>query len=483
MVIPTDIKPTENKRVYDTLPKLMSHNFDRWADETALCQKKLGIWKKYTWRRYYEIAGQFSLGIISLGLERRDTVCICGENAPEWLWSELAVQSAGGIAAAIPVDVTTAALKQIITNTRAKFAVVSGRKQAAKILENKAYLPSLKKIIYWDAKGLKNDDNPLLLSFNDVLKLGEEYEKTNSALFQQNIDRGTSDDITVTFYTSGMKEPPMGSRMSHKALMTNGQAFLKRFPLLPEDKLIFNIPAADVISSYFSAVPHLLTGAALNFPEKPETAAIDTHETAPDFVFYPHQLWASLAAEIRTKVKESHGLKRFFYDSWLQTSYKIADDRLQNKKPSLISRLNNIPGNCLFFGPIKSKLGLNKVRLTATDGPGLSRDDFRLIYALGISVRQIYANAEAGFISSHTEGEFDAETVGRPAVNTEIRIANNGELLVRSNGLFDGYNNNPEKTAGVLIDGWYRTGDTARITEKGHIVILTHNEADKAKRT
>ena len=149
----------------------------------------------------------------------------------------------------------------------------------------------------------------------------------------------------------------------------------------------------------------------------------------------------------------------------------------------MISRLNNIPGNCLFFGPIKSKLGLNKVRLTATDGPGLSRDDFRLIYALGISVRQIYSNAEAGFISSHTEGEFDAETVGRPAVNTEIRIANNGELLVRSNGLFDGYNNNPEKTAGVLIDGWYRTGDTARITEKGHIVILTHNEADKAKRT
>ena len=214
-------------------------------------------------------------------------------------------------------------------------------------------------------------------------------------------------------------------------------------------------------------MPHLLTGAALNFPEKPETIATDTRETAPNFIFYPYEQWESLAADIQTKLKEGPRLQRFCYNFFLPTGYKMADDRLQNKKPNVIRRLMNLPANLLFSRPLRDKLGLRKVKFAATDGPGLSQDAFRLIHAIGVSLRQTYFMAETGVIACQGENEIDFATVGRPTLNTEVRIADKDELLVRSNALFSGYDHGPAETAEVLVDGWFRTGDTARITEKG----------------
>ena len=168
-----------------------------------MCQKKSRRWKKYTWRKYYEVVSHLSLGLVSLGLERGDVVCIIGDNEPEWFWSEFAVQAAGGIATGIFVDSIPSEVKYIASHAGAKFAIVDDQKQTDKFLEIKKELPALQKIICWDPKGLKNYDDPLLISFNEVLKLGTEYEKANPDLFKQNIDRGTGDDIAVIYYTSG----------------------------------------------------------------------------------------------------------------------------------------------------------------------------------------------------------------------------------------------------------------------------------------
>jgi long-chain acyl-CoA synthetase len=442
------------KKVYETIPKLIRHNFDQGADETAMCQKKFGIWKKYPWRKNYENIRQLSLGLISLGLNRRDVVCLYGDNTPEWFWGEFAAQAAGAIPAAVPVDATPAIVKYIITQANAKFAIVSGFKQVAQLLENKADLAALQKIIYWEPRGLKGNTDPRLINFNDVLKLGAEYMKANPKLFEQNIDSVAEDDIALTYYyLSGTKELPRAVRMSYRALLVPGRGFLQRCPIEPEDNLISNLPAGSAKDTFFAAMPHVLTGAALNFPEKPETVPTDTRETAPDFIFYPHEKWESLAENIRARIKDSH------------TS-------------NIVKRLLNSP---LLFRTLKDQLGLSKVRVALTD-TGLSQDAYRLVHAIGVELRQTYANDEIGIIACQGENEIEFATVGRPIVGMEVRIGDKDELLVRSDWLFSGDAANVQKAAEVLADGWYHTGDKARINEKGHIIILKQNQAEKAER-
>jgi long-chain acyl-CoA synthetase len=467
---------TERDKRIDTIPKLISYNFDQYADDTAMCMKKFGIWQKYRWRDYYQVVKYFSLGMISLGLERGDVVCIIGDNEPEWFWGEFAVQAAGGITTGVFVDSIPSEVKYIASHSGSKFAIVNDQEQTDKFLEIKAELPALQKVIYWDPKGLKNYNDPLLISFNDVVKLGREYEKEHPGLFEENVNQGNGDDIAFIYYTSGTTGLPKGARMAHRALINTAKGFVARYPLWAKDNLISNFPAAWVGDSYFATLPHLLTGAVLNFPEEPETIADDTRETGPNFVIYGPRQWESLVSEIQVKMIDAHFIKRFCYNLFLPVGHKYADCRFKNKTPNIFWRLLNIPAYYLLFRPLKDKLGLSNVRFAVTGSSVLSLDTFRLIHAVGIELRQNYASTEAGLISSHGKGEIDFESVGRPAVGTEVRITNAGELLVRSDSMFTDYHNNAQKTAEVLIDGWCHTGDAVNINEKGHLIFMDRME-------
>jgi long-chain acyl-CoA synthetase len=467
MTTPTDSELS--RRAYDTIPSLIFRNFDQWADENAMCQKKLGVWQKYTWRPYIENIRQFSLGLISLGLDRGDILCLIGDNRPEWCWSAFAAQFAGGIAAAIPVNSTATAMKSIVNHCQAKFAVAGNREQVEKFLAVRSELPSLQKVIYWDAKGINNKDNPLLISYSEVLKLGEAAAKNNPHLFQSNIDRVTGDDIAFIYYKIDKNGLPVGVSLTHKALINSGRGLLERLHIKGEDNLISNLPAAKIEDSIYAVMPHLLTGAILNFPEKPETTAHDTREIKPNFAVYSPVQWENTAAEIRAK---SNSL---FYKLFMPSGYKFADLKMNNKRPNIFRRLFNIPATLLFFRPLRNRFGLRRVRCAAVNGTVASPETFRLLHAAGIELRHTYALPETGLIACQGKEDMAFESVGRPALNTELRITAQGELLVRNTSLFSGYYNDPQQTAAVLVDGWYHTGVTARINENGHLVILQRN--------
>jgi long-chain acyl-CoA synthetase len=471
MVSQTDTTQVK-KKIDDTIPKLIRRNYEQWADDTAMCMKKFGIWQKYTWRQYYDTVRHLSLGLLSLGLEKGDVVAIIGDNEPEWFWGEFATQAAQGIATGIFVDSIPSEVKYVAEHSGAKFAIVNDQEQTDKFLEVKDQLPSLKKIIYWDPKGLKNYDAPFLIGFNDVLKLGREYEKTHPDLFQQNVDAGSGKDIACIYYTSGTTGLPKGALMTHRALINTAKGFVSRYPIDEMDNLISNFPAAWVGDSYFATIPHILTGAVLNFPEEPETIADDTREAGPNFAIYGPRQWESVVSEIQVKMMDAHPIKRFAYRFFLPVGHWIADKNFKNQQPGLWLRLLYQPAYYLLFRPLKDKLGLINVRFAVTGSSVLSLDTFRLIHAIGIELRQNYASTEAGLISSHGKGEIDFESVGRPAVGTEVRVMNSGELLVRSDSMFSGYHCNPEKTKEVLIDGWCHTADAVNINEKGHLIFL-----------
>jgi len=460
------------KQAVDTIPRLIFRNYDEHADETAMCMKNYGVWQKITWRQYYHTVKHLSLGLISLGLEKGDVAGIIGDNEPEWFWGEFAVQAAGGIATGIFVDSIPSEVKYIAEHSGLKFAIVNDQEQTDKFLEIKDQLPNLKKIIYWDTKGLKNYDAPLLISFREVIKRGEEYAKTHPDLFEKNFRAVRGDDIAFIYYTSGTTGLPKGARVTHRALITTAEGFISRYPMNEADNLISNFPAAWVGDSYFGTIPHLLTGAVLNFPEEPETIAEDTREIGPNFVIYGPRQWESLVSEIQVKMIDAHPLKRFTYKLFLPVGHKLADYKFKHKKPNMLWRLLSIPAYWLLFRPLKDKLGLVNVRFAVTGSSVLSLDTFRLIHAIGVELRQTYASTEAGLISAHGKGEIDFESVGRPAPGTEVRILNSGELLVRSDSMFDGYHRDEKKTVEVFNRGWLRTGDAVNINDRGHLIFL-----------
>ncbi len=441
-----------------------------------MCVKQRGIWHKFTWNEYFDMVKFFSLGLTSIGMRQGDVACIIGDNEPEWFWGEFAVQAAGGIATGAFVDSIPSELKYIAGHSGASFAIVNDQEQADKFLEICDELPALKKVIYWDAKGLNNYDHPLLISFEKVLEEGKAFDRANPGRFEENIALGQPDDTAFIYYTSGTTGLPKGAILTHRALIQTARGFTSVYPLFKDDDLVSNFPAAWVGDSYFATIPHILTGARLNFAEEPETIAEDTREVGPDFAIYGPRQWESLVSEIQVKMTDAHPLKRFFYHMLLPVGYKIADLNFQNKKADVFwSSLHSI-AYYLLLRPLKDRLGLSKVRFAVTGSSVLSLDTFRLIHAIGIELRQTYASTEAGFISSHTKGEIDFQSVGRPALDVEVRITADGELLVRSDCLFKEYLNEPEKTKAVKIKGWCHTGDAVNINESGHLIFLDRLE-------
>jgi long-chain acyl-CoA synthetase len=460
----------------ETLPQIIKHNREKWAGRSAMCMKMFGVWHQYTWEDYYDNVKYFSLGLISLGLNRGDVVAIIGDNEPQWFWAEFATQAAGGVATGIYVDSIPSEVKYATDHSGAKFAVVNDQEQTDKFLEIRDEIPLIQKIIYWDPKGLRNYDDPSLISFDQVIDLGKEYDKTHPGLYEKNVDAGKGDDTAFIYYTSGTTGLPKGALLTHRALITTARGFVSRYPVNEKDNLISNFPAAWVGDSFFGTIPHLLTGAKLNFPEEPETIAEDTREIGPNFVIYGPRQWEGLVSEIQVKMLDAGWLKRLTYKVFLPVGHKIADIKFAGKIPNLFWKSLHGLAYLVLFRPLKDRLGLSNVRFALTGSSVLSLDTFRLIHAIGVELRQVYASTEAGLISSHSKGEIKFESLGRPALGTTVRIMKSGELQVNSDCMFTGYLKNPDKTRTTLIDGWCHTGDAVNLNDQGHIIFMDRLE-------
>ena len=296
---------------WDTIPKMLSYNRQRWQDRVAMCQKRFGIWERYSWQDCYEKVKDLSMGMVQLGLKPGDVVCIIGDNEPEWFWGEFAVQAAGGVATGIFVDSAPSEVKYIATHSGASFAIVNDQEQTDKFLEIKDDLPELKRVIYWNPKGLKNYDDDSLVSFSEVMEMGRVYDAEAPGFYEQKVAAQKAGDVAFIYYTAGTSDLPKGVMLTHRALLNTGRRFITRYPLDETDDLMSNFPAAWVGDSLFATVPHLLTGARLNFAEKPDTIAEDTHEVGPTLATYGPRQWESLVGDIQSRIIYSSALRRF----------------------------------------------------------------------------------------------------------------------------------------------------------------------------
>ena len=276
----------------DTLPKLLKRGYEKYGDKkVAIREKDYGIWQRYTWKDYYELVKYFSLGLISLGLEAGDKISIIGENELEWFAAELAAQSACAAVVGIPSDCTPPEVQYYVVDSESKFVMTEDQEQTDKLLEIQKEIPLVKKVIYWDPKGLWNYEEPILMYFYDVVELGKEYEKSHPSLFEDNIEKGEKEDIAIFCYTSGTTGLPKGAMVSHRALINMARAVVELEGISGEEQYVSFVASSWITEQLLGFGVGLYTGMGINFPEEPETVQENIREIGADILYLGPRHW------------------------------------------------------------------------------------------------------------------------------------------------------------------------------------------------
>jgi long-chain acyl-CoA synthetase len=458
----------------DTWPKILKYNYEKYGDNhITMRYKHYGIWQPYTWQDYYLNVKYLALGLLSLGFEPGDKVLIIGDNAPQWYYAELAAQANRGASVGLYSDLNSPEIKYIAENSEARFAMIEDQEQVDKFLQIKGELPRLEKVIYWGYKGLVHYDDPILIGYEQMLKLGEKYEAEHPGLFEQNVETGSADDICALVYTSGTTgAAPKGAVHTYRTMMSGVDYYLHLDPWYENDNIVPSLPPAWMTEQWLGIGCHLLSASILNFAEEPETQQQDIREIGPNIVFYGARLWESQAGMVQARILDADAIKRFVFRLLMPIGYKMADLKYRKQKPSLLQKILYALADIVLFRPIRDSLGLSNARICYTTGAMLSPEAFRFYHALNLPLKNLYGSTEGGALTGAKNDDISLETVGPVHRGAEVRITDDGELIYRQPGIFLGYYKDPDKTAGVLKDGWFYSGDSGFINEDGHVVFL-----------
>ena len=461
----------------DTLVKLLKRNYEKYGDrKVALRVKVRGVWRTHTWKDHYEKVKYFSLGFISLGMEPGDKVSVLGESKPQWFWAELATHAALGTVVGIFIDCLPAEVKYYVEDSESKFVVTDDQEQVDKLLQIKDELPLLKKVIFWDPKGLWSYDDPILVSFDDVIESGKEYEKGHPGLFENNIEKGKGEDIGGIMYTSGTTGSPKGAMLSIRALIEGARAWQSIDKWRADDQFLSFMSPVWLTDQAVGVGGSLLSGMEISFPEEPETVQENIREVGPQILFWGPRNWESVIRLIQAKIIDTSRLRRFLYHLFLPIGYKMTELRLARRKLNLLWHILYFVANLVVFRALKDKIGLLKVRCAYSAGSALSPDIFRYFQAIGVNVKQLYGSTEMGLVTIHPDDDVRPETCGPIMPGYECRLSEDGEILARSDKLFSGYYRKPEAAEKAYLGDWYRSGDFGHIEEDGHLIVIDRME-------
>lgn len=448
------------------------------ANKVALRQKEFGIWREFTWQDSHENVKLFALGLLSLGVQRGDKVCTIGDNDRQYLWGYLGLLAVGATQVGVYTDAIPKELAYIASHSDSTFAMAKDQEQCDKLLEIRDEVPGIKRVIYWEDKGLWNYDDPWLISYEAVLDLGRAVAETEPDRFETEIWLGQGEDTAVLCYTSGTTGLPKAAMLSHNNLINSTRLFNEIDPRYDNDNHVSILPLGWIGEHALGIAPHVYSGIIMNFPEEPETVRENIREIAPEGLLYNSRLWENLVGMVQVSINESSWFNRKLYETFLPIGYQVADKRLRNEFVGLGKNLAYKLGDLTVFGPLRDKLGLSRIRAAYTAGSALSPDAIRFFHALGINLKQVYGSTEVtGGVTLHRDGDIKFASVGKPIPESAAKIGENGEILLTGPTLFQGYYKNPEATeASLQVDEngcrWFRTGDAGYIDDDGHIIYL-----------
>jgi long-chain acyl-CoA synthetase len=465
----------------DTAPKLLLRNAARYAKRPAIRHKDFGIWQTWTWSQMRDEVRTFAIGLRKLGFERGDVAAVVGDNRPRLYAAFAAVQSLGGIAVPAYQDSVADEMAYVLNHAEAKFAVVQDQEQVDKLLSVADRLPHLRTIIFEEEHGLAGYDTTSLHSFEHVQELGREEMRRNAGAagwWLDEVAKGRGSDVSVMLYTSGTTGRPKGVMLTHDNIVRSAENGNKFDGFTPDDTLLAYLPMAWVGDHLFSYGQALAGAMCVACPESPETIIEDRREIAPTYFFAPPRVFENLLTQIMVRMEDASRLKKAMFDYFLKVARRSGERILDGQPVSAKERLLYWLGDKFVYAPLKNRMGFSKIRVAYTAGEAIGPELFRFYRSLGINLKQLYGQTEATvYVTLQPDGEVYADTVGKPGPDVEIRIADNGEVLYRSPGVFLKYYKNDEATnATKTPDGWVHTGDAGFFDQRGHLKII-----DRAK--
>ena len=462
-----------------SLPALLLEQAERRPGELALRHKRLGLWHETSWREYAERTARAGLGLLELGVEAGDRVAVLSTNRPAWLYADLGAQGIGAITVGIYPTSPEAEVSYLLSHSRAKVLIAEDEEQLDKALAVRDQLPHLERIVVVDPRGTDATDDESVITFEALEQLGERREASE---FSERVSRLESNSTAIIVYTSGTTGPPKGAMLTHSNLIAAGAALVEVYGIDSRDEVLSYLPLCHIAERLTSVIDPVKAGSVVNFGEGIETFAEDLAEVQPTFFLGVPRVWEKVIAVVEIRMADASRLKRASYGLALRLGRWVARRRVRGEFGPL-TRLGHALAWALAFGPLREKLGLRRVRVALTGAAPIAPRVLESLWALGVPVREAYGQTENTAMATFMPADdVRLGTVGRALPGVELRLAEDGEILTRSPGVFAGYFEDPESTAATIdADGWLHTGDIGerdgdgflRITDRKKDIMIT----------
>ncbi|MBL8479459.1 MAG: long-chain fatty acid--CoA ligase [Sterolibacteriaceae bacterium] len=462
----------------DNMAEMFWNGVAQRGELTLFRQKKYGLWQSLSWNQVGVIVREAGMGLIELGFDIGETASILGNTRQEWLFSDLAVLSCGGVSSGIYPTDASPQVEYLTGDSHSVLVFVEDDEQLDKLLEVRERLPLLRRIVVWDMDGLRDLHDEQVISFERLRELGRERlaslgQAAADAEWQARTAARKPEDLAILIYTSGTTGKPKGAMLSHANLLSAVKSFNRATAQNEDDERMCFLPLCHVAERSSGAYFSLYTGTKLNFVENPETIPENVREIAPTVFGAVPRVWEKFYSGVSIALKESNA-----FEQW---AYKLAigiglEKVLRYEKGEPIGsglEFAHWLARLLVLNNVRRLIGIHRSRMLITGAAPISPDLVRWYMALGVPMLEVWGMTETGSVAVGTPVErIKPGSIGIANAPNEVRLSDEGEILVRGPNVFMGYLNQPEKTAETIdAEGWLHTGDVGTVDGDGYFRI------------
>lgn len=456
------------------MPKLFVSRAQALEKRVALRKKEFGLWKEITWSSYLENVRDVCLALFWFGCRKGDVVAILSDNSPEWLYADLGAMCLGAISVGIYPTNPPSECKYILEDSGSKVVFVGDEEQLDKIIEIAEELMHVKRIVIIETKHLIHEyDDKRIMTFEQVLQIGRELHKKRPKLFFELVEDTHPDDIAILIYTSGTTGPPKGAMLPHSACIAAGNIMVAPFGVTEDWEILSYLPLCHAAERCLSLIQALQAGYVVNFAEDLETIVQNLREVKPTWLFLPPRMWEKSHARMEIEIQDCTWFKRWSYRQALKIGRKIVGYWKEGKRAPLLLKVLHWLADLCVYRKLREQLGMARAKVLISGAAPIAPEILEYFHSLNMKVREGYGQTESCGPISVTQGDqFKVGSVGLPYPGVEIRLAQDGEIMVRGENVFKGYFKNPEATAEVLKEGWLFTGDVGEVDSNGALTII-----------
>ncbi len=455
-----------------TVPQVFKKAVSTFGHRVAMRHKALGLWHDISWMQYYRRVRRVSVALISMGLKKGGRVSIIGDNCPEWIFASMGVQCVGGVATGVYATNAWSQVEYVVNNSESDFLFVENEEQLDKWLMFRDRAPSLKKVIVWDTEGLRNFKDPLVMTFDELLAIGRKIDDADPSLFDARSVEIDGDDLAALIYTSGTTGPPKGAMLTHRNCIWMGRAITSANPMAKNDEIMSFLPLCHIFEQLFSILGHITVGYTVNFVERLDTVTDNMQEISPTVAHAVPRIWEKYYSAVLIRMSDATWFKRKVFHLAYAVGQKRADLAMRFKPvPGYLQALAYL-AHLTVFRKLQERLGFERIRVAYSGAAPIAPVVLRFFQSIGVNLIEGYGQTEGtGVTCLSPLGRVKFGTVGPPLKGSQIKIAGDGEILVKSPGVFKGYFRNPAATEAALKDGWLYSGDVGEIDADGYLRI------------